>query len=132
MYIIAVIVKAENNVVKTITLLVRVPSDFIFFAIMYELGVVGEPSIITIAINFWSLNPSAIAMGRNITDHPTSFNAVAMTAGFTFSIAFPISKLPPIANSARGVVIFARLPIVLSQENLLSMRTKSHQLLFPK
>ena len=43
-----------------------------------------------------------------------NFKAVAITAGFILSIAFPNSKLPPMAKSAKGVVIFAKLFTVLS------------------
>lgn len=34
--------------------------------------------------------------------------------GFAFFIAFPNSKLPPIAKSANGVAILAKFPMVLS------------------
>ena len=55
-----------------------------------------------------------MAIGRNINGQPTNFKAVAITAGFILSIAFPNSKLPPMAKSAKGVVIFAKLFTVLS------------------
>ena len=63
----------ENNVVLTTILAASVSSPSIFFAIMYDVGVHGEASIITIAMSFWSRKPKYAATGRKIPARTTSF-----------------------------------------------------------
>ena len=81
---------------------------------MYDVGVHGEASIITIAMSFWSRKPKYAATGRKIPARTTSFISDAAIVGLIFASAFLPSNVAPIEISASGEAITARLFIVLS------------------
>ena len=96
-------VNALNSVVIITTLEESTPSCPIFFAITKLLTVVADPSITRIAISSSLRNPRYAANGKKIATNPISLIKAAVTAGFTFPIAFLKSKAAPIAIRPMGV-----------------------------
>ena len=87
------------------TLLVKMPSCPMFFAITKQDTVVGEPTMMRIASSSLYLNPNNAAMGRKMAGRMNSLIAVAAMAGLMRLRAALPEKDAPTASRATGVAV---------------------------
>lgn len=96
---------AESKVDRRTALEVRTLSAFIFFAIMKQETVVGEPDMMSTAIIWLSRNPKIAANGRNIAGSRKSLIKDDTKAGLKrFKASLP-EKDAPTTKSAIGVAV---------------------------
>ena len=92
-----------RKVVATTTLEVRTPSCPMFFAIIKQLTVVGDPSIIRRATSLSVWNPMPMAKGRKTAGSSNNFIKEHRSVGLTSASAFLPSNPAPRPMRARGV-----------------------------
>ena len=101
----AVKVTLDKRVVNTTILEDKTSSLSIALAITKQVTVVGEASIIRIAISSWFLKPIRMAIGTKIAASRISFIKLAITVGLIFFMALLPSKLAPMQIRAIGVAV---------------------------
>ena len=100
-------VKALNNVVSIMTLEEKDPSCPMFFAMIYQVTVVGEASMIIMATSSLPRKPIWIANGKIAAGMATSFKKAAANVGPIFWRASRPLKVAPSTSSASGVAVDA-------------------------
>ena len=95
----------DSRVERRIALAVSTPSACILFAITKQATVVGEPTIINMAMSSLCRKPRTAAAGRKIHGSRNSLTKEDQTAPFQRVMAWLPEKDAPTTNRATGVAV---------------------------